>query len=42
MDHLARLLDAHARLISEDDLIPASGDVYYLLESELLTVELKH
>ena len=27
---------------AEDDLFSASGNVYYLLESELLTVELKH
>jgi hypothetical protein len=42
MDHLTRSLDAHTRLIGKDDLFPASGNIYDLLESELLTVELKH
>jgi hypothetical protein len=31
MDHLACLLDAHACLISQDDLLPASGNVFDLL-----------
>jgi hypothetical protein len=42
MDHLSRSLDAYARLVGKNDLFPASGNVYDLLESELLTVELKH
>src|SRR5689334_23152817 len=42
MDHLAGLVHARACLATENDLFPALGDICDLLESELLTVELKH
>src|SRR5215470_17766931 len=42
MDHLARLLDAHTCVIGENNLLPAFCDINDLLESEFLTVELKH
>src|SRR5215213_8363379 len=42
LHHLSRLLDAHACIISENNLFPAFCDINDLLESELLTLELKH
>src|SRR5690349_2703109 len=42
LDHLPRLFDSRACIVSKSDLFPAPCNVYDLLESELLTIELKH
>src|ERR1044072_2612050 len=42
LNHGARTFDTYSRVIREHDLFPAFSNVDDLLESELLTVELKH
>src|SRR5678815_6195811 len=42
MDNLTRMVHAHACVTAENNLFPALGNVYDLLECELLTTELKH
>src|SRR6185369_11591951 len=42
LDHGSRTLDPRARIVRENNLFPVLSNVDDLLESELLTVELKH